>query len=174
MNVELPSGALGAIAGRPVGQIGIVVRDLDEALERYGALWGAGPWSCWTMGPELVAEMGVDESREPFSMRVALAGEGPQLELVESLTGPNIYEEWLAEHGEGLHHLGIHVPSIEAGMASMAAAGHRPRQWGRGYGAHGDGGFAYYDLRPVLGVYLELIEVPAERVPAERICPAAP
>jgi len=165
-------GALAAIAGRPVGQVGILVRDLDEALERYSREWGAGPWRCWTMAPPLVAEMGFDGGSEPFAMRVALWGEGPQVELVESVAGPNIYEEWLAEHGEGLHHLGIHVPSIESAMASMEAAGHRPRQWGRGYGAGGDGGFAYYDLRPLLGVYLELIEVPAERVPPQRIYPA--
>ncbi len=176
MSASLPTGALAAIAGRPVGQVGILVRDLDEALERYSREWGIGPWHCWTMASPLVAEMGFDDGAgggcDDFAMRVALCGQGPQVELMESVRGPNLYEEWLAEHGEGLHHLGIHVPSIEVGMAEMAAAGQRPRQWGRGYGAGGDGGFAYYDLRPLLGVYLELIEVPVERVPPERVYPA--
>jgi len=163
---------LTAIAGRPVAQVGILVRDLDAALERYAESWDLGPWSCWTMGPEIVAEMGYREGPGPFEMRVALCSSAPQLELVESVRGPNIYEEWLAEHGEGLHHLGFHVESIDSGIAAMAAAGQRPAQWGKGYGADGDGGFAYYDLRPLLGVYLELIEVPAVRRPPERVYPA--
>jgi hypothetical protein len=123
------------------------------------------------MGPALIPEMGYRDGPGPFEMRVALCGESPQVELMESVKGPNIYEEWLATQGEGIHHLGVHVPSIDEGIEQMAAAGMRPVQWGKGYGATGDGGFAYYDLRPLLGVYLELIEVPVERVPPERIHP---
>jgi len=52
------SAALAAIAGRPPGQIGIVVRDLSGALERYTSLWGLSPWNVWTYGPDTVPERG--------------------------------------------------------------------------------------------------------------------
>jgi methylmalonyl-CoA/ethylmalonyl-CoA epimerase len=160
-----------AIAGRPIGQVGIVVHDLDDALARYSRLWGIGPWNCWTMGPAIVTERGFGSGPGEYEMRVALCGEGPQVELVEPVRGPNVYDRWLAERGEGMHHVGIHVESIDASMDSMAAAGYEPLQWGKGYGAEGDGGFAYYDLLAELGLYLELIEKPATRHPPERVYP---
>jgi methylmalonyl-CoA/ethylmalonyl-CoA epimerase len=160
-----------AFAGRPVGQVGIVVRDLDASLERYSRVWELGPWRCWTYGPRTVPELSFRGARGDYEMRIALCGSGPQMELIEPLRGPSIYHEWLAEHGEGLHHLGIYVPSFDEGLAAMAKDGYEPVQLGRGYGAGGDGGYAYFDLRPVLGVYLELIEVPRERIPPERVFP---
>jgi methylmalonyl-CoA/ethylmalonyl-CoA epimerase len=43
--------------------------------------------------------------------------------------------------------------------------------WGKGFGAEGDGGFAYYDLLAELGLWVELIEAPAVRHPPERVYP---
>ena len=40
-------------------------------------------------------------------------------------------------------------------------------QSGRGYGRLGDGGFAYLDTERELGLILELIEIPKERIPPE-------
>jgi methylmalonyl-CoA/ethylmalonyl-CoA epimerase len=39
-----------------------------------------------------------------FAIRIALAGSGPQVELIEPQRGPSIYEEWIAEHGHGRQH----------------------------------------------------------------------
>jgi methylmalonyl-CoA/ethylmalonyl-CoA epimerase len=159
---------LPAFAGRPVGQVGIVVRDLDEALERYTGEWGVGPWRCWTYGPATVPDLGYRGERGEYEMRIALWGESPQVELIEPVRGPSIYHEWLDEHGEGLHHLAVHVESLDEALGEMSASGHEPVQWGRGYGTNGDGGFAYFDTRPLLATYLELIEIPSVRTPPER------
>jgi methylmalonyl-CoA/ethylmalonyl-CoA epimerase len=157
-----------ALGGRPVGQVGIVVRDLDRALERYAA---AGPWHCYTYGPETVPELRFRGGPGRFAMRIALAGERPQLELIEPLTGPSLYEEWLEAHGEGVQHLGIHVPSLAEAVASMEAAGYAVLQLGSGYGLDGDGGFAYFDTAREFGVVLEAIEVPRRRREPERVWP---
>jgi hypothetical protein len=45
----------------------------------------------------------------------------------------------------------------------MERIGYRLLQAGIGHGLHGDGGFAYFDTEPDLGVILEAIERPAER-----------
>lgn len=162
-------GAPPPLAGRPVGQVGIVVPDLDAALPRYAELWGIGPWNCWTMGPAIVKERGFAGGPGEYEMRVALCGKGPQVELVAPVQGPNVYDEWLEERGEGIHHLGFHVDSIDAAMAEMETAGYEPRMWGKGFGAEGDGGFAYYDLLAELGLWVELIEAPAVRHPPELV-----
>ena len=107
-------------------------------------------------------------------MRLALAGAGPQIELIEPLTGPSLYHEWLDEHGEGLHHIGMRVPDLQAGIRDMAERGWDVLQSGRGYGLDGDGGFAYLDTTAELGVILELIEVPARRREPEAVVDADP
>ena len=87
------SAALSAIAGRRPGQIGIVVGDLNAALERYTGLWGLAPWRCWTYGPQTVPDLGLRGKRASFEINIALWGEGPQIELIEPLQGPSIYHE---------------------------------------------------------------------------------
>jgi hypothetical protein len=37
---------LDAFAGRSIFQVAFVVRDLEDALARYSAVLGAGPWRC--------------------------------------------------------------------------------------------------------------------------------
>jgi methylmalonyl-CoA/ethylmalonyl-CoA epimerase len=165
------NAALSAIAGRPPGQIGILVDDLDAALERYSRLWGLSPWRCWTYGPETVPDLGLRGERANFEIDIALWGHDPQIELIDPVRGPSIYHEWLEEHGEGLHHIGIYVPDLGTGLDQMARDGHDPVQWGRGYGESGDGGFAYFDTRELFGIYTELIEVPAVRIPPRRLYP---
>ena len=51
----------------------------------------------------------------------------------------------------------------------MEEQGYRPIQMGSKYGLSGDGGFAYFDLRPSLGIFVELIEIPVRRRSPEAI-----
>jgi methylmalonyl-CoA/ethylmalonyl-CoA epimerase len=165
------NASLSAMAGRPPGQIGIVVNDLDAALERYTELWGLSPWRCWTYGPETVPDLGLRGEPASYEINIALWGRDPQIELVQPLRGPSIYHEWLEQHGEGMHHIGVYVPDIAAGVDEMTRDGHEPVQWGRGYGEKGDGGFAYFDTRSLFGIYTELIEIPEMRIPPRRVYP---
>ncbi|MFZ0216626.1 MAG: VOC family protein [Candidatus Dormiibacterota bacterium] len=155
--------------GRPVGQVGIVVRDLDRALDHYARLWGVGRWSLYTYGTHVLTSTTFRGRGEPYAMRLALNSERPQVELIESTLGPNLYEEWLTAHGEGIHHLGYFVESIAESVQGMERAGYPAVQTGLGTGLDGDGGYAYFDLRAELGVYVEAIEPPARRRPPERV-----
>jgi len=53
-----------------------------------------------------------------------LNGRNPQYELIEPVTRPSIHADWLDEHGEGFHHVGYVVQSLERTTAEMEAAGH--------------------------------------------------
>lgn len=156
-----------------IDQVGIVVHDLDRALDRYERVFGGGPWRTWTYGPDVVPRLSVHGADAQFTMRIALSSGQPQIELIEPVEGPSIYHEWLERHGEGLHHLGTFASDLDAAEATMAQRRFRLIQSGRGYGLDGDGAFLYYDAIEELGVILELIEVPARRRRPETVWPPA-
>lgn len=152
-----------ALVAKGVGQVGILVPDLDEALRAYGAVRAVESWSLYTYGPEFVPRLEYRGDPGEFSMRIALGGSSPQIELIEPLEGPSIYHEWIDQHGYGLHHLGFFVESLEVAVREMADAGFPVLQMGTGYGIDGDGGFAYFDTLGETSVFFEAIEVPARR-----------
>ena len=158
-------------AGFRVDQVGLVVRDLDVALERYADAVSDEPWRVWTYGPSVVPLQQYRGADAGFEMRIALSSTTPQIELIEPRRGPSIYAEWLDAHGEGLHHLGMFEADLDGGIARMLARGFEVVQIGRGYGLDGDGAFVYFDTLDRLGVTLELIEVPARRRAPEAIWP---
>ncbi len=155
--------------GRP-DQVGIIVPSLEAAFPAYGA---ATPWRIWTYGRSTVGSVELRGGPGRFEMRIALNPTQPQIELIEPVAGPSVYDEWVAEHGYGLHHLGYFTDDLEAAIGAMADAGYALLQAGRGLGADGSGGFAYFDTTAVLGYIAEAIEPPAARRDPESVWPPA-
>jgi methylmalonyl-CoA/ethylmalonyl-CoA epimerase len=84
------------------------------------------------------------------------AGDRP-FEWVQSLIGPNIYEEYEKTHGEGFHHLGFTVKDMDAALTQFKAKGVSVSQSG-GWDSNGHKGrFAYLDTDAHGGVTIELI-----------------
>ena len=157
-----------------INQIALVVRDLDAAMSGYWTLLGIGPWKVYTYGPPLVPTMTYRGRPQTYRMRLALTQVGDlMLELIQPLSGESIYQEHLDRKGEGLHHVGVFVPSFDEAVSEAIRRGYAVLQSGRGYGRWGDGGYAYLDTEDSLGLILELIEIPRERVPPEVEFPAA-
>ncbi len=155
-----------------INQIGFVVKDLDKAMEAYWRHFGIGPWRIYTYGPPLVKDTTYRGQRQDFHMRIALADVGGlMIELIQHLDGDTVYKEFGERAGEGVQHLGIFVKNLKEAVAEAEAAGYKVIQSGRGYGAHGDGGFAYLDTEKELGTIYELIEIPSVRRPPERVYP---
>jgi catechol 2,3-dioxygenase-like lactoylglutathione lyase family enzyme len=145
------------LCARP-SQIGILVRDVGEAVARYEALFGPQEWIRVDNGPHNLHGLHYKGEPADYSMRLALTGSDPQLELQQPLEGPSIFAEWLERRGEGLHHVGVLVESLDDTIAAMAAAGYPCLQHGYGFGADGSGGFAYFDTEAALGYLVEAIE----------------
>jgi methylmalonyl-CoA/ethylmalonyl-CoA epimerase len=155
--------AIPFLRDRPVAQVGILVRDLESALARYASLWRHGDWLVYEYGPETVPRLSYRGRPGEFVIRLALNTESPQLELIESVRGPSIFEEWLEERPEGMHHIGVLVDSVDDAVAEMAALGYEAILTGAGYGVDGDGGFAYFDTTADLGLLLEAMSRPKRR-----------
>jgi methylmalonyl-CoA/ethylmalonyl-CoA epimerase len=155
-----------------VDQVALVVRDLDAAVRAYWERLGIGPWTIMTFGPETVRELEYRGRPASIRMRAAFAmTDNVQLEIIESLEGPNIYEEFLEAHGEGMHHVGIRVPDLRAAVAEMEARGYTVIQAGYGTGTSGEGGFAYFETAGLFGTLVEFIEVPRQRTATAAVYP---
>lgn len=126
--------------------IGIAVRDLKAALTPYQQALG--------LEPERVEEVPTESVQTAF-FRLG----DTLLELLEPLDGSGPIAGFLEKRGEGIHHLAVEVPDIEAAMARARVAGIRllseePRP--------GAGGSRVCFLHPkdLGGVLLELVEQP--------------
>ena len=155
-----------------IAQVAFVVRSLEAKMDAFWNDFGIGPWSIYRFEPPRVQDMTYRGVRQDFAMRVAFAMCGDlQIELVESLRGPNLYEEFLQQCGEGVQHLGIWVTDITSATQKMQALGYAMVQSGRGYGVQGDGAFAYFATADRLATLIELIQLPKERYPPEATYP---
>jgi methylmalonyl-CoA/ethylmalonyl-CoA epimerase len=156
-----------------IAQIAFVVRDLEAKTKVFWEDFGIGPWSIYAFEPPRVKDMSYRGQRQDFRMRVGFAMCGDtQIELVQSVAGPNLYEEFLAQCGEGVQHLGIQVLDMDSATRAMQALGYELIQSGRGYGVGGDGAFAYFATADRLSTLIELIQLPQERYPPDATYPA--
>jgi hypothetical protein len=155
-----------------IWQIGIIVENLEEAAERYYRLAGVGPWHFYTYQKPFARWMTYRGAPVDHRFRVALARIGPQqIELIQPLTGPSLYHEFIEQHGYGFHHIGLLVDDLDVALAQAQAAGFPVIQAGGGHGVDGDGGFAYLDTVAHFHCLIELMTPPKQRQPAEKIYP---
>jgi methylmalonyl-CoA/ethylmalonyl-CoA epimerase len=99
-------------------QLGIVVRDLEATVRRYEDDYGIGPWRFDRI--DLGAANDYHEYGEPVerSNRIAITMVGRVMwELIEPLDEDGIYARFLAEKGEGVHHVAVATPDFEETFA---------------------------------------------------------
>lgn len=144
-------------------QVGIVVPNLEEGLRTWSAALGLGPWIGYHFSTETVEDFTYRGQPADYSIDIAMTSSGPQVELIEVHGDHSLYHEWTDIHGYGIQHLGIRVADMAPVKQEMLDAGYELIQAGHGYGADGDGEFAYFDTLADFGTIFELIQVPATR-----------
>ena len=158
------------LLNRAPDQVAYVVPQLRPAVERMARVLGVEEWNVWDYDGAYVPSRVYLGREADYNSLVAMPAYGPALEIIQPVTGPSIYTTFLEERGAGLHHIGYYVPSLEDARAHFAALGMPEVLSGGGHGMDGDGAYTFYDLRDVVGSYLEVIEAPARRRPPhERI-----
>lgn len=131
-----------------IEHIALAVEDLEAALTHYRDVWGI------EVGHrETVEDQGVEEAMLPL-------GES-YLQLL-SPTGPDTtVGKFIANKGEGLHHIAYEVPDLEGALAELKAKGVRlideaPRRGGRGHMV------AFVHPKGNHGLLVELIQAPQQ------------
>jgi methylmalonyl-CoA/ethylmalonyl-CoA epimerase len=139
-----------------------LVRDLEAAAQALYDSLGIGPWNVWTIEPAVCRVRGQDS---PFSFRVALATVGGgTFELITPHSGNSVYDEHLAQHGEGFHHTCLVYPTIEAVRAAKADLLRQGREVLQEGSAGDVFDFGYYFF-PEIGSLVELLFLDAAQLP---------
>jgi methylmalonyl-CoA epimerase len=126
-----------------IDHLGIAVRSLDQALRFYRDQLGLNVAMRETVGQEKV------------NVAMLPVGE-PRIELLEPTEPDSVIGKFLEKRGEGLHHIALKVPDLNASVEKLRASGARllnePRV--------GAGGHLYVFVHPSStgGVLLELIQ----------------
>ena len=140
----------------PVSQIGIVVSDIDKAVEYYTTFFGLGPFTKMDFRPDKYWYRG-----EPAHMKIrqakAMWGE-IELELMQPIEGESLIHDFLAEQGEGINHLGFFIDNYDEAYEEMICNGFMPMM--EAEAEVEDRGIVkavWFDTIRVGGVFFELI-----------------
>jgi methylmalonyl-CoA epimerase len=127
-----------------IDHVAIAVRDLDAAVEWYGATLGAT-----VAHREVVESDGVEEAL----LRVA----DSYVQLLTPIRDDSPVAKFLERRGEGLHHVGYRVTDCAEALAQMRAAGAEPIDDAPRPGSRGTT-VAFVHPRSAFGTLIELVE----------------
>ena len=137
----------------PLGQVGMVVREIDEVMDFYSSVFGIGPW---------VVRQGDSEARAQgrtyrYNTRAAFARLGAiTLELFELTQGRSpVHSDFLDKGREGVHHVGFYVSKEEKEriIADLDKANVKVFQEGETM----RGTYTFLDTEKTGGLFFELI-----------------
>lgn len=135
-----------------VSHIGVVTSDLDKSMRELENLYGLRPFLVMEPGYVNTYLRGKPAN---FKLRSAFYQSGQVIfEIISVLEGETIYGEWLAEKGEGLHHLGYDIENMEEWIDYYKSKGIGVLQSGERPGVK----WAYLDTTAYTGMIVELIE----------------
>lgn len=144
--------------GRKVVQIGIVVRDVEQYARNYAEFFGVEVPDIIISEPEEKAKTRYQD--QPTEARVKQAFfhfDNISIELLEPVGEPSTWQEFLDQHGEGVHHIAFEVKGMDDRIIEMQERGADLVQQGR-WTTYSGGRYAYFDSNAQLAVMLELLE----------------
>ena len=130
-----------------IDHVGIAVNDLDAALAEYER-----QYRVTALTREVVESQGVEEAMLPVG--------GSYVQLLGALSDDSPVGRFLAERGEGLHHIAYVVPSIQGALdhlrhESVLLVDEEPRIGGGGHR------IAFVHPQGLAGTLIELVELNA-------------
>ncbi len=146
----------------PLGQIGVVVRDIERVIEFYSSTFSIGPWVVWEADSK--AKAGGQTYR--YKTKAAFAQLGPVvLELFQLMEGRSpIHSDFLDKGREGVHHLGFYMTEEEKEkiIQDLSGSGVTVAQSAE---ISGRGSNAFLDTEKVGGLFFELIAAAPQPLP---------
>ena len=138
--------------------VGVVVRDLEAYCANLKQMFGYEPTG--------YGETPQDDTRkyhgeyEDSRCRMAFYQfDQTMFELLCPVKGRSVWQDFLDEHGEGLHHLNYDVTRFDEAVGHLESLGLKVVQSGTSFRRPGCR-WCYVDAREKIGMYLEIAEVP--------------
>jgi hypothetical protein len=140
----------------PIDQVAWIVRDLDKAIETFGAIFG--PFTTLESALEGCSYRG---RKADVSMRIGFGRSGPlEIELIQPVSGESPHFELLEKYGEGVHHVRFRVDDLAEPRAKLEALGFEVIWAHEMPDIHTR--WAYLEAPPERGgALIELLEMPA-------------
>ena len=153
-----------------IQQIAWLTRDLEKSMQAWIDNLRIGPWRVFQFTDQTVKNLKVDGRlvEEPFEFRIAITHVGDmEIELIQPVKGPMIYEEYIRRRGEGLHHIKEKIADEDMTkvVADYEARGIKVTQTGQFVR---DFHF-YLDTEPRLDFVFELGNCPYQELPPEMV-----
>ena len=131
-----------------VTQVGIVVKDVDDAIGNLEKVLGKDSFVVVEGEGQATLADGRDVT---ITGKLAFCQLGPvQLELIQILEGESCHLDFLEKNGDGIHHIATEVSDLDKEIERFRERGIGVLQRGQGLRR-----YAYVDTKPII---LELIE----------------
>lgn len=149
----------GVMLGEPT-HVCLVVRDVERTANLYSSLLGFGPFLI-RVGETPPTHAELHGHPVSYVLKFGYAKRGPvTFELVETVSGPTLYQEFLERHGEGIHHIGFKGQApLDAELERWAGLGIKALMVNRRDDPRY--GWAYLDTQERFGCILEIVCDPA-------------
>jgi len=153
--------AKAASASWKLEQIGLVVRDMDRAVERFSLL-GFGPFSPKTLPPGVREWVKGKATRADVKVKATMVGK-VELELCQPGPGDSPHRDYLESKGEGIQHIQFRVANLQKEIDRLTGLGCTVLLRASFGDKASSGGLAYIDL-DASGFIVELAERPKDRL----------
>ena len=103
----------------PADQVGFVVKNLEESMEKYGPLFG--PFK--TMDGSVEGAILRGESKD-VKLKLAFGKTGDlEIELIEWVEGESPHSEFIQAGGEGMHHIRFRIDDCDECISKAESIG---------------------------------------------------
>ena len=117
-----PNEALASLGLPPIDQVGFVVKSLDEAEQRYGALFGP-----FQRMDGSVSEANFRGRTADAGLQIMFGRSGDlEMEFIEWTGGESPHSEFIQQGREGMHHIRFRVDDTDAWIEKAATIGYQP------------------------------------------------
>lgn len=150
----------GILGTSTLAQVGFIVRDLETTKKKFAEFFGVPVPPTCDGGKYEVTGTTVEGKPAPDAncwMAFFDVGPNTQIELIQPNGVKSTWQDFLDEHGEGIHHIAFVVKGTDEKILAMENfAGAKCVQRGK-YGG-GNGEYAYLDAHKELKCMVELLE----------------
>ena len=155
----MPGVEIGTAPFVEFDHVGIMVRNIEEAMRYYTSLGVVGEWRWWGPAFSEVRVYGavVDGSTYKPEVRLAVIGD-TTIELIQPGETHSLWNQFIEKHGDGVQHIAFRSENIDRDEAVLIERGVKVPwrcRWIDG------GGASYFETDAVGGMMLELIQRPA-------------
>jgi catechol 2,3-dioxygenase-like lactoylglutathione lyase family enzyme len=149
----------GVISTNVITQVGFIVKDVEKSKEKWAAFFGVPVPPTINAGDYEITQTTYKGEKAPNAkcqMAFFDAGPNMQLELIQPNGEKSTWQDFLDEHGEGIHHIAFHVKGMDKALNACEEIGLKCVQRGKYGDASGE--YAYLDSAKDYKCIIELLE----------------